>query len=347
MSEKILVAAEKLENFCNAILQKAGLSGQNARIVTESLLYADLRGVSSHGVARLTTYLDRVKAGAMVLDPTMELEKDLLASALLNAQNGFGQIAGTKAMTYAIEKAKTTGSSVVAVKNSNHFGVAAFYAMQAVKKNMIGLVITNSSPAMAAYNTKKPLVGTNPLAIGIPTAKERPIILDMSTSVVARGKIRRASLAGEKIPFGWARDVDGNPTDDPKAALKGFMEPLGGPKGAGLSLVIDLLCGVLTGSGITGEVKNITDVSGPSKTGHLFIAINVEKFINLDFFKTNVDTVIKGIKESPSVDGSPVYLPGEIECILADKRQVEGIPVPEDVINELAGLAERFAIPKL
>ncbi len=345
LSEKCLqFSAERLEKFCREVLRCAGLDEAGTQILTESLLCAELRGVSSHGVVRLSTYLQRVAAGAMALQPEMALEKDFAASALLNANNGLGQIAGAKAMDLAVQKARTSGSAVVAVKNSNHFGVAAYYAMRALTENMVGIVITNSSPAMTPYNTRIPLLGTNPLAIAIPALEQKPVVLDMSTSVVARGKIRYASLVGKKIPLGWAVDAEGKPTEDAKAALKGSLEPIGGPKGAGLSLCIDLLCGVLTGSGLTGEVKNITDVSGPSKTGHLFAAINVESFISPAVFVRSVDAVIEHIKSMPSADGGAVYLPGEREFLLEEKMKAEGVPLDEDVVAELNELARRLGV---
>ena len=201
------------------------------------------------------------------------------AVALLNANNTFGQIAGHRAMTLAIDKAKLYGTGVVAVKNSNHFGIAAYYAMMALKEGMVGCVFTNASPAMAVYGTKPPLIGTNPIAIAIPAGDRFPIVLDMSTSVVARGKIRYAAVTGHPILPGWARDSDGKPTQDAQAALKGTLEPVGGPKGSALSLIVDILCGVLTDTVLTGGVRNITDTSGPANTGHFFSALNVARFI--------------------------------------------------------------------
>ncbi|MCL2669631.1 MAG: Ldh family oxidoreductase, partial [Syntrophaceae bacterium] len=244
--EQELFPAQQVEDFCNRVLTKAGLSPESAMIVTKSLMCAELRGVYSHGVVRLETYLQRVETGVMKLSAAVTTEMDHKAVALLNANNSFGQVAGHKAMALAIKKAKEYGNGIVAVKNSNHFGVAAFYAGMAAEENMVGCVLTNSSPAMAVFGTKTPLIGTNPLAIVIPAGKHLPIVLDMSTSVVARGKIRYSALVGQDIPLGWARDPEGKPTQDAKLALKGTLEPVGGPKGSGLSLIIDLLCGVLT-----------------------------------------------------------------------------------------------------
>lgn len=348
MAEKISVSVDKLRWHCQGVLTQVGLRETHAALVAESLLFADLRGVSSHGVVRLSSYLDRVHAGVMQVDPEMKLVRDNPASGLLDACNGFGQVAGAKAMDIAIKKAEDSGASIVAVKNSNHFGVAAFYAMRAVAAQMIGVVLTNASPAMTPYNAKKRLLGTNPLAVAIPAGSHMPIVLDMSTSVVARGKIRLvASRPGEKIPVGWAVDADGRPTDNPVEALKGSLTPIGGPKGAGLSLVIDLLCGALTGTALTGEVKNITDTSGPSRTGHMFVALNVARFIDAQTFSESIDSVIQGIKALPSADGTPVYLPGEIEFNLEARRRVEGIPLAMDVIETLNRLGERHGVGKL
>lgn len=348
MKEKPPISAETLQRHCQGVLTRAGLRDPHAALVAESLVFADLRGVASHGVVRLRSYLDRVGAGAMEMDPDMELVRDNPASALLDARNGFGQVAGVKAMEAAIGKAQAAGAGVVGVKNSNHFGVAAFYAIRAAAAGMVGLVVSNASPAMPPHNARKPLLGTNPLAVAVPAGSQRPIVLDMSTSVVARGKIRFvAARHGAKIPLGWAVDADGKPTDDPIAALKGSLVPIGGPKGAGLSLVIDLLCGALTGTALTGDVRNITDVSGPSKTGHMFIAVNVAKFIDPEVFSRSVDTIIERIKALPPADGSPVYLPGELESNLEMQRRKKGIPLAIDVIEDLNRLGELYGVGKI
>jgi LDH2 family malate/lactate/ureidoglycolate dehydrogenase len=342
-----LYAAETVERFCLDVLTKAGLSAEFSAIVAESLLCAELRGIYSHGVVRLESYIQRCEDGVMKLQAPIETEMDAQAVALLNANNTFGQIAGHKAMTLAVDKAKQYGAGVVAVKNSNHFGVAAYYAMMALKEDMVGCVLTNASPAMAVYGTKTPLIGTNPIAIAIPAGDQWPIVLDMSTSVVARGKIRYASLTGHPIPLGWARDIDGKPTQDAKAALKGTLEPVGGVKGSALSLIIDLVCGVLTDTILTGGVKNLTDISGPAKTGHFFSALNVSRFIDPQRFKAHIDQVIQNIKRLPAVDGGPVYMPGEIEYLNGKRRMAEGIPLEEEVVQLLNKVATRYGASQL
>jgi LDH2 family malate/lactate/ureidoglycolate dehydrogenase len=217
----------------------------------------------------------------------------------------------------------------------------------AQKEDMVGCVLTNSSPAMAVYGTKTPLIGTNPIAIAIPAGDHFPIVLDMSTSVVARGKIRYAALTGHSIPLGWARDPEGKPTEDAKIALKGSLEPVGGVKGSALSLIIDLVCGVLTNTILTGGVKTVTDMSGPAMTGHFFTALNVSKFIDIKLFKANVDQVITNIKSFPPVNGGQIYMPGEIEFNLGKKRMEEGIPLEAEVVQSLNAVASRYGAAPL
>jgi LDH2 family malate/lactate/ureidoglycolate dehydrogenase len=344
--EKGLFPAQKVEAFCSNVLTKAGLSPESSAIVTKSLMCAELRGIYSHGVVRLETYLQRVETGIMKLSAPVTTEMDAPAVALLNANNTFGQVAGHKAMTMAIGKARQCGSGEVAVRNSNHFGVAAFYAGMAQEEGMIGCVLTNSSPAMAVFGTKTPLIGTNPIAIAIPAGNHLPNVLDMSTSVVARGKIRYSALTGQSIPLGWARDPEGNPTQDANLALKGSLEAVGGAKGSGLSLIIDLVCGVLTNTILTGGVKTVTDMSGPAMTGHFFSALDVAKFIDLELFKANVDQVITNIKSLPPVSGQ-IFMPGEIELLAEKKRREEGIPLDKEVVDMLNGVAARYGAAAL
>ncbi len=345
MAERTIAVAP-LQEYCIAVLSKAGLMEQDAITVAEALLYADLRGVDSHGVVRLPSYLRRVQAGVMKTNANMQFEYDYPALALLDAGNGFGQVAGVKAMAHAVEKARVNGISAVGVRNSNHFGVAGFFATKALSSNMVGVVMTNASPAIAPFGSKTPLLGTNPLAVAIPAAREKPIVLDMATSVVARGRVRLALLEGKKIPPDWALDSRGEPTTDPAGALEGTLAAIGGPKGSGLSLVIDILCGILTNSSATGAVRNLTDNSGPGNTGHMFWAIDVEKFGGVESFTQRVDEVICLIKGLPAKRGTRVYLPGEIELDLETKRVNEGIPLHEEVVAGLTELAQMYGATK-
>lgn len=342
MNEILFYESDLLKDFCINVLMKVGVEPKDADLIADTLICADLRGVKSHGIVRLPTYVERIEKGVVVLNETMKFVKDSGAVALLDAKNSFGQVAGHMAMNTAVDIARIYGIGLVGVKNSNHFGIASYYSMLALQKGMIGIVLTHSSPAIAPYGTITPLLGTNPLSIAILSKNDKPIVLDMSMSTVARGKIRYAALAGEKIPEGWGLDAEGNPTQDPNAALKGSLVPIGGVKGSGLSLIIDILCGVLTDTCLTGEVKNITDMAGPSKTGHIFCAINISSFVDIDTFKNNIAFIIDNIKSLDSAGNSEIFMPGEIEYNLTENRKKEGIPVEEKVIKSLNILANKY-----
>jgi LDH2 family malate/lactate/ureidoglycolate dehydrogenase len=337
--------ADALTDFAAAVLRGAGLSGPDASVVAESLVAADLRGVASHGVGRLGQYLARIEHGVMVADADIRIAHDMPAAALLDAGNGFGQLAATRAMEIAISKAGAVGIGAVSVANSNHFGIAGLYAEQAAAAGLIGIVMTNASPAMAPFNTSERMLGTNPLAVGIPAGPHPAIVLDMSSSLVARGKIRAAHRRGDsEIPEGWAYDSSGHATTDPGVALDGLLAPVGGAKGAGLSLVIDLLSGALSGSGAGGEVTNITDVSRPSGTGHLMIALNPAAFVGREAFERSTAEIVARIHSLPAADGGSVYLPGELENQRMTDSVASGISLNITVLAELEGLAAKYGV---
>ena len=349
MGNQVTYTYAQLEKFCMAVMAKYDVSEADAKVMADSLLFADMRNVSSHGIVRLPLYMSKVDSGIMNIKATMPYLKEQGATALLDAQNGLGQLAGYKGMVKAMELGKKYGIGMCAVRESNHFGTGAWFSMIAADQGMIGIAMANASPAIAPFGTTTPFLGTNPLSIAVPAGKtHKPIVLDMAMSTVARGKIRLSAMKGEKIPLDWGLDVSGNPTDDPNEALKGSLVAIGGVKGSALSLIVDLLCGILTSTGLTGDTKNITDTSGPSHTGHAFIAINIANFIDLDEFGASVDTVIDKIKAlPPRFEGGKIYMAGEIEYGLMDARKNEGIPLDESVIASLNQLADKVGAPKL
>ncbi|MBS3943572.1 MAG: Ldh family oxidoreductase [Dethiobacter sp.] len=347
MKDSLLFPVDQLKLFSNDILVKVGVAPENADIITETLLLSDLRGVKSHGLVRLSAYIGRIEAGVMAADKAVDTVMNNKAVALLDANNSFGQVAGHRAMKLAIGKAKEYGCGMVMVRNSNHFGITAYYSMLAIKEDMIGAVLTNASPAMAPFRAKTPLLGTNPLSIAVPANEYPPIILDMSTTVTARGRIRYAAMTGSDIPLGWALDKCGKPTRNAQEALEGSLEAIGGVKGFGLSLAIDILCGILTSTAMTGTVKNITDNSGPAKTGHFFMAIDIAKFDDPENFKNKVDEIIRIVKSMPSIDDGPVYMLGEIEYMSTSENLTNGIPLGIEVVNSLNVLARRYEAPQL
>src|SRR5699024_2647520 len=243
---KINISVNELNRFCMDVLINAGISRSESEIISHSIVDANVMGVDSHGVARLPLYLDRCKQGLIEKQTNITILKETETTALIDANNGWGQYAGQKAMHTAIKKAKQFGSAVVSVCNSNHFGTAAYFTRIASEAGCLGIAMTNTSPVMVAWGSKEPTLGTNPISIAVPTNKF-PIILDMATSNTARGRINLAAQNGEQIPEGWAVTEEGYDTTDPEEALKGYLLPFG-PKGSGLSMMIDIITGVMTGA---------------------------------------------------------------------------------------------------
>jgi len=341
----IYVRAKDLFEFCLNVLKSLGVKESDAKIIAENLVLANLRGVDSHGVARLPVYAERVIKGLIDPHGSLEIIKDYGAIALINANNNFGQVAAMKAVSVAVEKAKKFGVAAVGVRNANHFGMAAHYAVKLCEQKLIGIVLANGPPALAPWGGKIPLLGTNPICVGLPVDDKDSIILDMAVSVVARGKIRLAALKGEKIPEGWAFDADGNPTTDPKAALKGTLAPIGGPKGYGLALVVDILCGLLTSSNYLRNVKALNDFSGPCGTGFFIGAIDIEPFISYEKYKELMTDYVKEIKKCPKKNQiNEIFLPGEPEKREMEKREKFGIPLDEEVLVILKHLAKKLKI---
>lgn len=337
---------KKLEEFCFNVLKKAGVSEVNARTVANSLVDADLRGVDSHGVVRTAIYLERIEKEMLNPNAKFEVSSDSDSAVLVNGNNNFGSVIGTKALSIALEKADENGVGLVGVKNSNHFGTGAYYAKKAVEQDKILLVLSNASQTMPPTGGIRPFIGTNPLAVGVPAGEKEPFILDMATSVVARGKIIVEAQKGNSIPLGWAVDKEGNPTTDAEAALEGAVLPLGGPKGYGISMFIDILSGVLTGAGFGKYVNNMyTNWDEPQNVGHIFLAVDINRFMPIDFFKERMDQYISEIKAEPKAPGvEEIFVPGEIESRRSNERKEKGIELPLKVAQELDEIGKRYGV---
>lgn len=320
------IAATRLETLVSTLFTSQGMPQADAGRIAQCLVLADLRGVSSHGVSRLPIYLRRLREGMVETVPTMTVHEASPVAAQLDGGNGFGFLVATRATEMAIERAERFGIGMIGVKNSNHFGMAACYLLQAVEAGYAALVLTNASPAMPVWGGREPLLGTSPFAFGAPG--NPPVILDMATSVVARGKIRRAVAANEPIPEGWALDKDGRPTTDARAAYEGLILPLGGPKGSGLSLMMEILAGVMTGAAFGGDVGNqYTKFDGPQNVGHMIVAFRPGAFVG-DDYQTRMAELVARAKGSTPVDpDQPVLLPGEPEARREAERRRTGIPV--------------------
>jgi LDH2 family malate/lactate/ureidoglycolate dehydrogenase len=305
----------------------------------------DLRGVESHGVLRLPAYVHRVQAGLMTATTELKVVRERGATILLDAQGGFGQVAGVLAMDHAIERARKHGVGFAAVRNANHFGIAAHYTMMALPHKMIGMAATNAAPSMAAWGGTAAVLGTNPICVAIPTGQDADIVLDMASSIVARGKIRFAASKGDSIPPGWALDADGRPTEDPQAALNGTLLPIGGPKGYGLALVVDVLAGVLTGSDYSVHLSSVHDMSSQASVGFVMQAVDITAFADWSEYQKDMESLVSEIRNSPRApDIDRIYLPGEIEWRTWRERKQSGIPVPVKVLERIHELASDLGV---
>jgi LDH2 family malate/lactate/ureidoglycolate dehydrogenase len=328
---------DHLTNYIEKVLQNVGLPIEDTQTVASNLIGANLRGVDSHGVTRLSIYVKRLKLGAINPTPNIRVVEESDSTLLIDGDNGMGQVVGKKAMQLAVEKARKNGAVYVGVKRSNHFGTGAYFVQQGVKEDMITFAMSNAPSTMAPWGGIKPYIGTNPYAFGIPAGKHDPIILDMATSVVARGKIITAAKEGKSIPEGWAIDANGVPTTDAQAALDGSVLPFGGPKGYALSLMIDIMSGVLTGAGFGPHINNIYgDYDKNQNVGHFFQLIDPTRFMPVENFKDRVDQMIDEIKSSPKAAGvNEIFLPGEIELGIEKKRFAEGITLSDEVYEDI------------
>ena len=329
MKKKIL--RFKLEK----IFAKHYLSKKHSKICAEYLIKAELVGAPSHGLARLKMYCDRIKKKLINPRPKIKIKNISSSVSYVNADDSIGFVAADIGINQAIKNAKKTGIGLVAVKKSGHYGLSSFYAEQAVKKNLMVFCFTNAPPALAPHGAKKSLFGTNPICFGIPTGKV-PFILDASTSMINRGKIRRASKLGQKIPYGVALDKNGNITTDANKALKGTQLPIAGHKGSGLAWMVDILSGVLTGSSHGGKTKDpFDDFSGPQNMGHLFLTINPKLFIGKNFLN-EMKKNIALVKKLPKAKGfSSILYPGERKNKTYKKNLNKDISIPTKILKEM------------
>jgi L-2-hydroxycarboxylate dehydrogenase (NAD+) len=338
-----------IDNLCMVVLDalsKVGVSLEDAKIILDTILFANRRGVTTHGVGRLPLYIHKIQSGHF--NPKHEIESliDNQAYALLDAHNGFGQVAAYVSTQTVIRKAKKFGIAVVGVRNSNNFGTAGYFGDMAARQGCAAMVYANAAPAIAPFGGNKTIFGTNPICYAFPgTDTLDPILLDMATTVAARGKIRLAAKNGEKIPFDWAIGPDGKPTDDPSVALLGSLLPIGGYKGYGLSMFVDILAGLLTGSQFAGSVKNLSKMEVDSGNGHLFIAIDVEKFMPRNVLYDRVRLFYNSVRACGE-DGK-IFMPGEKEYITMRECTNE-VNISEKQFEEInAAIAEIGCSSKL
>lgn len=335
---------QTLESFSKALLIATGVPEAEAQIVSAVLVDTSLDGIDTHGVSRLPIYLSRIVNGR--INPKPSIQKKLNdAVASVDGDNGLGQLVAYRSMEMAIELAREFGVGFVTVKNSNHFGAASTYCKMAANQHMLGQAYTNSPCGIPPWGGKSPYFGTNPISYGFPNG-DQPVVIDMSSSTVARGNIILAAKEGRSIPEGWAIDKDGNPTTDAKVALQGAVLPVGGAKGYALALAVEVMSGIMSGSAYGTHVGWIYDDSlDPVNIGHSFFALDISRLMPLEDYAQRMTDMIGEIKDVPRAEGvDAIRIPGERRQSIAEERKKNGIPINEGLLQELNELAEKFSL---
>lgn len=342
-----IYAVTNLETFIETVLQQCRVSAEHARTTALRMLEADLRGMAAHGISRLPSYVKRFEAGGYNLTPDIRCVRETPISALVDGDNGLGQVVMTAAAEIAIDKATTSGMSWVGVRGSNHAGAGGVYASMALERDLIGIYMAvGNANLLPPWGGVDALMSTNPLAVAIPAGEQPPIVLDMATTVVAYGTIKLAAERGESIPTGWMIDRKGEPLTDPTRASEGFLLPIGGYKGYGLNLVIGALAGVLNGAAVgSATIDFNSDFVTPTNTGQLLILLRPDLFRPLEEFKAEMDLRIREIRESQPMDTRQrIRLPGEhVQQRTAEARTL-GLTVDDSTMGALKNLAARLSI---
>lgn len=345
---------EYLKKFTKDIFIKMGCGESDAGIISDIFIAAELRGLASHGMIRIKDYFQLWQANRINVNPDIRIVHESPSTAVVDADRAIGMLASVRSMEIAIEKAAKVGSGWVSTRNSNHFGIAGFYSMMALKHDMIGICMTNANPLVAPTHSLSKMLGTNPVAVAIPAGKYPPFVADFSTTPISRGKLAVAAKKGIKVPFGYVNDIDGNPSDDPDILTRGgSMVTLGGDyehgsyKGYCMSAIVDIFSAVLSGANFGPFVPPsvaylpVLDEKVGEGTGHFFGAMRIDGFRTADDFKASMDKWIKTFKNAKPVPGEPeVIIPGEPERRLEEKIQKEGIYVIPPIVKDLKEIAE-------
>ncbi|HEX5541692.1 MAG TPA: Ldh family oxidoreductase [Micromonospora sp.] len=341
------IPAPWLTETVASVFGALGFSAAAATVVAESLVAADLRGIGSHGVMLVPMYVDRIQAGSVSCRERAELVRDFGAIAVLDAGHALGQLTGEQAMRLAVQKARQYGVGAVTVRNAFHFGGGFRYVQQAAAEGCIGIATANTRPLMPAPGGAAPVVGNNPVAIGVPQPGSDPVILDLALSEAALGKIRLAAGEGKAIPATWATDNQGRPTTDPEAAIDGLLLPTGGHKGYGLALMVDVLAGVLSGGGYGHHVMGLyADMSVPNNCAHFFLALDVAAFGDAAGFGQRLTDLADQVRSSKRAAGvDTVHLPGDLSSARYTQALAEGVALEPSVLSQLRATAAAVGVP--
>jgi len=346
MSEKS-VSRERLTAFAAACLEKLGLASADARLVADTLVAANLRGVDSHGIVRLPHYATRLRNGSVKPRPNIQVRRTGASSAMVEGDAGMGQLVAVRAMQEAIALARDTGVGAVGARNSSHCGACEYFVELAVKEGLIGVALTHTDSIMVPPGMKRAFLGSNPIAFGAPGGAEPPVIVDMSTTHAAWGKIIVARQEGKPIPPDWALDAEGRPTSDPQRAAG--LAPTGGHKGYALALMIEILCAQLAGVPFGPHVtKMYGELDKPRNLGHFMLALDVARYTDPRRFRAQIDSLLQAIRAAEAADtGRPPLAPGDPERRCAAERSKNGVPLGPAVLAELNALAAELGVTTL
>jgi L-2-hydroxycarboxylate dehydrogenase (NAD+) len=357
--EAKVYSIETLREFCARVFAHFGVPQSDATQAADVLATADLRGIDSHGVARMTAYVGLLHEGQINTKPQMRVVRSTASTATVDGDNGLGLVVGPRAMQIAMELAEKAGSGWVCVNNTNHFGIAGYYVLKAVERDMIGWAMTNSTAIVAPLWGIERMLGTNPIAVAFPGKKEPPIVIDMATTAVAYGKIEMARRKGQPIPTGWAIDKEGRATTKPEDMMEGgALLPLGserergGHKGYALAMMVDILCGALSGANWGPFAppfalrQTIPERSVGKGIGHFFGAMRIDGFLESEEFKSQIDDYVRVMRATKSAPGtSGPLIPGDPEREAEKMRREKGVPLILPVVEELRAISRQIGIP--
>ena len=342
------VDAQKLIEFCTAVYTGQGVPETDALLIADTLVQADLWGHQSHGVLRLGWYLDRLRNKVMNPVTQPEFVIDGGAMAVIDGHDGVGHVLAKIAAEEAVKRAKAHGIGAVGVRMSNHFGTCMYYTLMGAREGCVMMLTTNGGPAMAPWGGRKKIVGTNPWSIAAPAGRHAPFVVDMANTGVARGKIYLARNKRQKIPLGWAISADGVPTTDPQEAIDGIILPMAEHKGYAIAAMVDMMSGVLTGSGFLSAVHSPYKTAEKSNCGHFMLAINIEAMQPLAAFNARMEQFVAELKSVPLAQGfDEVFYPGEMEARNNTRNRSQGIRYPDDTIADLKRIAGETGLEKM
>lgn len=359
-NELAYLSLDSLRSFIKDVFIKAGVPEEDAEISAEVIIESDIRGIESHGIGRLNYYYQRLLSGQHQPVSQFEIVKESPTTAVVDGHHGMGMVIGTRAMQLAIDKAKTQGLGCVVVRNSTHYGIAGYYPNMAVKNDMIGLSVTNTRPSVAPTFGVQPMLGTNPIAFGAPTDEDFPFIFDAATPIAQRGKIEVLARAEKSVPSGWLIDNNNQAVTDANAALRAFGEQtaaflplggvgeiLGGHKGYGLGVMVEILSASLQSGVFLHDLSGIAQDGSPQpfRVGHFFLAINIGFFTPIEDFKRTTGDILRELRNSTKAPGEPrIYTAGEKEYENSKITRVKGIPINTNLQKEINYLIEKLNI---